>query len=57
MKYTTVKITDKILPNYGEVYYVLWSSKSFLHLGIEPNQAIASCYVGRGQIEYINHKK
>jgi hypothetical protein len=48
-----VKITDKILPNYGVTYYVLWESESFLHLGITPNQSIATCYVGRGQCELI----
>lgn len=46
-----VVITDKILPNFGEEYFVLWESESFLHLGKTQNQQIADCYVGKGQIK------
>lgn len=50
-----VKIIDPILPNYGATYYILWESKAFLHLGITPEQTIATCYAGRNQCEIIEN--
>ncbi len=47
-----VVIIDKKLKEFGKEFFILWESKSFFHLGIYKNQAIANLYCGKSQCKY-----